>query len=247
MAPEVLLNFDQSPYTVKADCWSLGVILYQLLSGQLPHNDEAKMTGERWEEISEEAKDLVRRLIVVDPVERLSAAKALQHVWFQGDEEVCREARNIMFDTEDRPGLVEDFVQNRQEDNQPGARPQQNTEETGEAEAGAGGDGKVEELKNNWRDQKQDQSLNESDEDQRRGQADIRSRLRPRNPVNYNQVNIHNSPVTPSRVKTKTPRKIAESVKRKIKDETKQGRWSMLFILSPINLRYKSLEKVSQH
>ena len=225
MAPEVLLNFDQSPYTVKADCWSLGVILYQLLSGQLPHNDEAKMSGERWEEISEEAKDLVRRLIVVNPVERLSAGQALQHVWFQGDEEVCREARNIMFDTEDSLGLVEDFGQeDRQEDNQSGARPQQNTEETGEAEAGAGGDGKVEELKKNWRDQKQDQSLNESDEDQRRGEADIRSRLRPRNPVNYNQVNIHNSPVTPSRVKTKTPRKIAESVKRKIKDETKQGR-----------------------
>ena len=101
MAPEVLVNFDHSVYSSKSDCWSLGVILYQLLCGQLPHNSEEFMSGERWEAVSEGAKDLVLSLIQEDPNDRLSAAQALQHCWFQGDLEVCRRARNIMFDTED--------------------------------------------------------------------------------------------------------------------------------------------------
>ena len=101
MAPEVMFNHGLITYTAKADCWSLGVILYQLLSGHLPHRDGGNMTGRRWEEISDEAKDLVKMLIMEDPVKRLSAVQALQHIWFQGDDEVCREARNIMFDTED--------------------------------------------------------------------------------------------------------------------------------------------------
>ena len=224
MAPEVLLNYGLVTYTAKADCWSLGVILYQLLSGFLPHHDEAQMTGKRWEEISDEAKDLVKRLMQEDPGKRLSVVQALRHVWFQGDDEVCREARNIMFDTEDSLSLVEEVSQ--YEDVQPEQRAVE------EVEAGDGPEvGEVEELKNNWRDQKQDQSLNESDDDQMRNLDNIRSRLRPRNPVNYNQVNIHNSPLTPSRVKTKTPSKIAESVKRKIKDETKQGSWAMLVLI----------------
>ena len=218
MAPEVLLNFGQTPYTAKADCWSLGVILYQLLSGHLPHHDGAKMTGKRWEEISGDAKDLTMSLIEEDPVKRLSAVQALQHVWFQGDDEVCMEVRTIMFDTEDSLSLEEDG----QYDNLPQTQPNQNNEENVKAKAGAEGDRKAEELTNIWRDPKQDQSLNESDDDQSRNRDDIRSRLRPRNQVNYNQVK--NSPVTPSRIKTKTPRKIVESVKRKIKDETKQGR-----------------------
>ena len=228
MAPEVLLNYGLVTYTAKADCWSLGVILYQLLSGFLPHHDEAQMTGKRWEEISDEAKDLVKRLMQEDPGKRLSVVQALRHVWFQGDDEVCREARNIMFDTEDSLSLLEEVSQYN---DQPEALPQQNCEEKAEAEVEAGGDGKAEELKNNWRDQKQDQSLNESDDDQMRNLDNIRSRLRPRNPVNYNQVNNPNSPLTPSRVKTKTPSKIAESVKRKIKEETKQGSWAMLVLI----------------
>merc|ERR1719213_282438 len=151
-----------------------------------------------------------------DPVQRLSAVQALHHVWFQGDDDTCREARNIMFDTEDSLSLLEEFSQLEDQPPAP-AEPEPKSEEKVEAETEAGGDGKAEELKNNWRDQKHDQSVNESDDDQGRNLNDIRSRLRPRNPVNYNQVNVQSSPVTPSRVKTKTPRKVA--LKRKLKDE----------------------------
>ena len=97
MAPEVIMakrtaNFVS--YTNKADIWSLGCILFSLLSG-LPAftgdssfaleesilNGEAKMRGAQWGSISEDAKDLVRHLLVVDPKRRLSSEKALQHRW----------------------------------------------------------------------------------------------------------------------------------------------------------------------
>ena len=43
MAPEVLFNSDWSSYSSKSDCWSLGIILYQLLSGLHPNSDVAGM------------------------------------------------------------------------------------------------------------------------------------------------------------------------------------------------------------
>ena len=113
------------------------------------------MEGGRWEEISSEAKDLIDNLLTLDPVKRLSADQALQHVWFKGDEVVCREARHIMDITEDSLSLVEEAGQY-----QPLVEPQQDSSEQAEAQAEA---------------------------------LDIRSRLRPRNPVNYNKVIIHNS------------------------------------------------------
>jgi len=82
-------------------------------------------------------------------------------------------------------------------------------------------------------------SVDESHDDQKISFDDIKSRLRPRNPINYNQVIVHGSPSTPVRVKTKTPRKIVKnqevkhnSVKRKITDESKKA----IFLL-PANKR----------
>ena len=40
------------------------------------------LTGKRWENISDVAKDLVQKLLVVDPVKRLKAEEVLQHPWF---------------------------------------------------------------------------------------------------------------------------------------------------------------------
>ena len=154
MAPEVMDNFERKTYTNKADLWSLGICLFQLLVGKLPNDaSNIRMEGGRWEDISCEAKDLIDSLLTVDPVRRLSADQALQHVWFQGDEEVCREARHIM----DSLSLEEASQY------QPLADPQQDSGVQAEAKAEA---------------------------------VDIRSRLRPRNPVNYNKVIIHNSPHT---------------------------------------------------
>merc|ERR1712183_1169186 len=54
------------------------------------------MTGFRWAKISEEAKDLVCKLLLVDPGLRLSAEQTLQHGWFVMDQEVCKKALAVM-------------------------------------------------------------------------------------------------------------------------------------------------------
>ena len=81
-------------YTSQADLWSVGVIAYMLLSTHRPfHHKRRKIMIDKimrvdysldkpyWEPISEEAKDMVRSLLVLDPKQRLTATQALQHVW----------------------------------------------------------------------------------------------------------------------------------------------------------------------
>ena len=91
IAPEVL----QKHYNEKCDTWSAGVILYMLIVGRAPF--DGKDDDEIIENISKgefnskhrklvsasnEVQDLVKKLLEVDPVRRLSAAQALKHPWF---------------------------------------------------------------------------------------------------------------------------------------------------------------------
>jgi calcium-dependent protein kinase len=90
VAPEVLL----SEYDCQCDLWSIGVITYILLCGYPPFNgtsnDEIfeKIRYARyifysvdWVGISNEAKDFIARLLVVDPDKRMTAKQALNHPW----------------------------------------------------------------------------------------------------------------------------------------------------------------------
>jgi len=90
MAPQVM-NGNQ--YDKEADLWSCGVIMYILLCGYAPF--AAKTTlglekkvargnfafDEEWESVSDDAKDLVKKLLTMNPNERLSAEGALKHTW----------------------------------------------------------------------------------------------------------------------------------------------------------------------
>jgi len=116
MAPEVIRgagqpSWDMVPYSCKSDCWSLGVILYILLSGQQPFvrnrssMDNLKksvmagaftMKGSRWEKVSEEGKELVTKLLQVDPDKRLSAKEILEASWFTGDTETVNSALEVI-------------------------------------------------------------------------------------------------------------------------------------------------------
>lgn len=72
--------------------WSLGVTVYFLLVGVPPFFGTEKvivdrilrgaysMDGNRWARISEEGKDFVRKLLVVDPQNRMTSREALDHV-----------------------------------------------------------------------------------------------------------------------------------------------------------------------
>jgi len=91
VAPEILAN---QGFGVEVDNWSVGVVLYILLCGfppfyeeELPRLFSTIMQGKYdfpspwWDNISSDAKDLVSKLLVVDPKQRLSAAEVLQHPW----------------------------------------------------------------------------------------------------------------------------------------------------------------------
>merc|ERR1719450_816891 len=121
MAPEIISmsgGFGDAPaYTEKSDCWSLGVVLYILLSGCQPFKDTnnlglqamlmsgnyVPMRGGRWGSVSDDAKNLVASLLSVDPLKRLEAAKILIHPWFKNDESIVSQAKQVM-------GLVQESM-----------------------------------------------------------------------------------------------------------------------------------------
>ncbi|KAJ8447202.1 hypothetical protein Cgig2_030433 [Carnegiea gigantea] len=94
VAPEVL----RKRYGPEADVWSAGVIVYILLSGVPPFWGETEQeifeqvlhgdldfSSDPWPSISEEAKDLVRGMLVREPSKRLTAHEVLSHPWVQVD------------------------------------------------------------------------------------------------------------------------------------------------------------------
>ena len=89
MAPEILRG---GKYGVESDLFSLGVIMYFLVSGELPFfSDEDYIVRKKTIEgdfvlddeffcnVSAEAKDLIQRLLQNDPKERITAFEALEH------------------------------------------------------------------------------------------------------------------------------------------------------------------------
>ncbi|KAL1538298.1 Serine/threonine protein kinase osk1 [Salvia divinorum] len=87
-APEILSG---RPYGAEVDIWSCGVILYGLLCGTLPFDDSnipllfKKIKAGRYtlpNHLSDGARDLIRRILVVDPTRRISIHGIRQHHWF---------------------------------------------------------------------------------------------------------------------------------------------------------------------
>jgi calcium/calmodulin-dependent protein kinase I len=97
VAPEILSG---KPYSSPVDIWSLGVIFYILLCGYPPfvsERDDQKELFELikhgkytfdptdWGKISPGAKDLVSKILVVDPAKRFTAQQILDHPWMKLD------------------------------------------------------------------------------------------------------------------------------------------------------------------
>ncbi|KAG8189351.1 hypothetical protein JTE90_021856 [Oedothorax gibbosus] len=103
MAPEVV---QRQSYGKPADIWSCGVLLYTLLSGTLPFmgtkerlfqnicNGRLNLTGRHWDSISDFAKDMIRRMLTVDPISRITVEDALQHWWIKGRDS-CAPKRHL--------------------------------------------------------------------------------------------------------------------------------------------------------
>ena len=96
LAPEMLQRRD---YTKAVDAWALGVIVFVLLCGCLPFDDDSQTVPSddlvrakfvlrfpRWaKNLSPSAKDLLSKLLDVNPSTRYSAEMAMEHPWVRGD------------------------------------------------------------------------------------------------------------------------------------------------------------------
>ncbi|XP_059374976.1 ribosomal protein S6 kinase alpha-1-like isoform X2 [Carassius carassius] len=94
VAPEVL---KRQGYDEGCDIWSLGVLLYTMLAGFTPFANGPEDTpeeilsrigsghftlmGGNWDAVSDAAKDLVSKMLHVDPHQRLTAKQVLKHPW----------------------------------------------------------------------------------------------------------------------------------------------------------------------
>uniref|UniRef100_UPI00398EBD4F ribosomal protein S6 kinase alpha-5 isoform X1 n=2 Tax=Pristiophorus japonicus TaxID=55135 RepID=UPI00398EBD4F len=99
-APELLKD---DGYDESCDLWSLGVILYTMLSGKVPFQCEEKtltstsaeeimrkikqgdfsFEGEAWRNVSQEAKELIQGLLTVDPNKRIKMSSLRFNEWLQ--------------------------------------------------------------------------------------------------------------------------------------------------------------------
>lgn len=94
MAPELV---NRQPYNEKVDVWSLGVVMYQLLSGKTPfesnsikkidwniNNKQLKFKnspGENWDHVSQNAKNFILRCLDRDPTTRPSIRQLFKEPW----------------------------------------------------------------------------------------------------------------------------------------------------------------------
>mmetsp|Transcript_6791 Transcript_6791/g.14531 ORF Transcript_6791/g.14531 Transcript_6791/m.14531 type:complete len:365 (+) Transcript_6791:34-1128(+) len=104
VAPEILRG---DPYGAEVDIWSMGVICYVLLAGYPPFYDEDQKKlfkkikeakyyfhEDYWSHISEEAMDLIRKMLCLDQAQRWTARQLLSHPWITAGDEVL-EGRDI--------------------------------------------------------------------------------------------------------------------------------------------------------
>ena len=115
VAPEIIrLNIDQfqgqcnEKYDMKVDMWSLGVILYVILTGSPPFDENCPgknleeqicdgdflFPSSQWAGVSFEAKDLVRHLLVVNSQIRYNCDQTTKHDWLM-DPEMLEKASEI--------------------------------------------------------------------------------------------------------------------------------------------------------
>ncbi|XP_034437625.1 ribosomal protein S6 kinase alpha-2-like [Hippoglossus hippoglossus] len=94
MAPEVL---KKQGYDAACDIWSMGILLYTMIAGFSPFasspedtaeeilaqigSGKVTITGGNWDLVSDAAKDIVIKMLHVDPHQRLTAPQVLRHPW----------------------------------------------------------------------------------------------------------------------------------------------------------------------
>ena len=116
MAPEIM----RRKYNEKCDIWSIGVILYILLTGRPPfdgNDDEEILDNVKkgvfdkhsypYPLLSSQSKDLINKLLQYDPKIRISADQAIEHPWFKSAEFKKKDKVNSI-----PPELARQLIQN---------------------------------------------------------------------------------------------------------------------------------------
>merc|ERR1711933_623867 len=93
-------------YGKEVDLWSTGVIMFLTLRAKLPFHDTTKnriiarilrqnvqMVDAHWQKISKEAKDLISKLLIKNPAQRITCENAMKHPWF---EPIREEQQNLL-------------------------------------------------------------------------------------------------------------------------------------------------------
>ena len=95
VAPEVLVR---TPYNKQIDIWSIGIILYYMLSGTLPFDDDddneeviakmivfidTKFPKEKWKNRSDLVIDFIKQCLNKDPEKRMTIDELINHEWFK--------------------------------------------------------------------------------------------------------------------------------------------------------------------
>ncbi|XP_011306336.1 ovarian-specific serine/threonine-protein kinase Lok isoform X1 [Fopius arisanus] len=110
VAPEILRRRGMGAYTAQVDVWSLGVILYVMLSGLCPftQNDPTmpldqqiirgfyRFPSHKFDDVSIEARDLIKSMLKVNPVRRKTMKQVLAHSWLRSDVIVGKAVRALL-------------------------------------------------------------------------------------------------------------------------------------------------------
>ena len=125
-SPEVLKN----NYNQKCDIWSCGVIMYILLCGRYPFygSSEEEITrkiligtfnfdDKHFENVSENAKDLIRKCLIHDKNKRISVRDAIKHEFFSGEIDINNifedevDTKNVLYSLKKNSRKISKFYQ----------------------------------------------------------------------------------------------------------------------------------------
>ncbi|ORM40879.1 Calcium-dependent protein kinase 2 [Babesia sp. Xinjiang] len=120
VAPEIVRYAPQRLYSVQCDSWSAGVMLHKFLLDFCPFqadtdvttlfkvvNEDVNWTDPRYKLLSPDAYDLLRKLLVKEPTERISTSEALNHPWLR---RAIFEVTNIPMTVEDATGVLDSLT-----------------------------------------------------------------------------------------------------------------------------------------
>lgn len=114
IAPEILKEDGYMGF--KADIWSAGVVLYAMLCGTVPfkagnmkelHKMIIKGKYVLKEEVTDEAKSLLKSMLETDPKKRITIQKILSHPWMQLPDDPCP-----IFNQEEKDIVKKEFIYN---------------------------------------------------------------------------------------------------------------------------------------